>query len=88
MRSSDPYRCRVCGLLIESPPWGLDGRTPLYEHCPCCGVEFGYQDATTVGAKKFREAWLATGAKWSESEKTPPDWSPTEQLEHVPEEFR
>ena len=88
MRSSDAYRCRVCGLHLDDPPWGLDGRTPLYEHCPCCGVEFGYQDATPIGAKKFREAWLAAGAKWDEPGRKPPDWNPMEQLEYVPAEFR
>jgi hypothetical protein len=88
MLSSDAYRCRVCGLHLDDPPWGFDGRTPLYEHCPCCGVEFGYQDATPIGAKRFREAWLAGGAEWDEPDRKPSDWSPIEQLEHVPAEFR
>ena len=88
MHTNDVFRCRVCGLPLDDPPWGLDGHTPLYEHCPCCGVEFGYQDATPLGAKKFREAWLAAGASWDEPERRPPDWSPLEQLKHVPEEFR
>lgn len=75
-------------MLLAEPPWGMDGRTPLYEHCPCCGVEFGYQDATPEGAKNFREAWLAAGAKWDDPVKKPPEWNPTGQLEHVPDRFR
>lgn len=86
MRNSDAHRCRVCGLLLEDP-WGVDGRTPLYEHCPCCGVEFGYQDATPQGARKFREAWLASGANWDEPSKRPPRWDAIEQLMHLPEGF-
>jgi hypothetical protein len=87
-RNSDLYRCRVCGLKLEDPPWGLDGETPLYEYCPCCGVEFGYQDASALGARTFREKWLASGAEWSEPKEKPPDWDLVKQLEHVPEAFR
>jgi len=88
MPNSDVCRCRVCGLYLDEPPWGLDGRTPLFEHCACCGVEFGYQDATPTGTKKFRDAWLAAGAEWDELGKKPPDWDPIEQLKHVPVRFR
>ena len=88
MRNSDAYRCRVCGVLLEDPPWGLDGRTPLYENCPCCGVEFGYQDATPQGARKFRDAWVSAGAQWDDPKKKPSEWDVGEQLAHVPEEFR
>ena len=87
MHSSDIYHCRVCGLRLDDPPWGDDGRTPLYEFCPCCGVEFGYQDATPLGAKKHREQWLKAGAKWREPTEQPPDWDPVAQLEHVPAGF-
>lgn len=39
--------CRVCGFQAGDPPWGQDGLTPLFEHCPRW-VEWGYQDATPV----------------------------------------
>jgi hypothetical protein len=39
-------RCRVCGLDQQSPPWGVDGKSPTYAICDCCGVEFGYEDST------------------------------------------
>ena len=88
MRDSQAHRCRICGLLLEDPPWGLDGHTPLYEHCPCCGVEFGYQDATRQGARKFREAWILAGATWDDPKKKPSEWDAAKQLALVPEEFR
>jgi len=88
MPSDEAYYCRVCGLRLDEPPWGADGRTPLYEHCPCCGVEFGYQDATRTGAKRFRAEWLASGARWDDPARKPPDWDVTQQLESVPEAFR
>jgi hypothetical protein len=87
MRSDEHLRCRVCGLLLAAPPWGDDGRTPLFDHCPCCGVEFGYQDATPSGARAFRALWLTKGALWAEPEKQPDDWALGEQLEQIPPGF-
>jgi len=56
--------CRVCGYRDDEPPWGADGRTPSFALCPCCGVEWGYQDSSQTGVARFREAWLAAGAPW------------------------
>lgn len=88
MLSNDIYNCRVCGLCLDDPPWGHDGRCPSYEYCPCCGVEFGYQDANASGACNYRQKWLDDGAKWAEPAQRPPDWNPDAQIEHVPKEFR
>lgn len=88
MPSDEELRCRVCGLKQDSPPWGEDGRTPLFEHCPCCGVEWGYQDATPVGACRYRERWLKEGANWDSPAQRPKDWDLQEQLAAVPAEFR
>jgi hypothetical protein len=88
MLNNNLYNCRVCGLRLDDPPWGDDGRTPLYEYCPCCGVEFGYQDSSPLGAKSYREKWVNDGAKWSEPAEMPPNWGLVAQLEQVPEEFR
>jgi hypothetical protein len=35
------YCCRICGLKQDFKPWGEDGKTPAFEICSCCGVEFG-----------------------------------------------
>lgn len=40
---TNSFYCRVCGLYLGYQPWGEDGKTPSYEICPCCGVEFGYE---------------------------------------------
>lgn len=52
------YKCRVCGFPQADPPWGLDGRTPSFDICACCGVEFGYEDATAEGVERYRQEWL------------------------------
>lgn len=37
--------CHVCGYpLGDYNPWGDDGKTPTYDICPCCGVEWGNED--------------------------------------------
>lgn len=79
--------CRVCGLRADQPPWGADGRTPVFEMCPCCGVEHGYQDASAAGARRFRTAWLAGGARWQDPS-VPSDGLATDaRLLHVPTDF-
>jgi hypothetical protein len=76
-------RCRVCGLLQSEPPWGCDGKSPTYDFCPCCGVEFGYGDASPVGIQRWRKNWIEKGAKWDVPENTPAKWDWREQLSHV-----
>jgi hypothetical protein len=87
MHSDASFRCRVCGVLNLDPPWGTDGRTPLYEFCPCCGVEHGYQDATPAAARRFRGDWIAAGAPWDEPSLKPEGWDLTDQLSYVPVQF-
>jgi hypothetical protein len=88
MRNNENYRCRVCGLTLDCRPWGEDGKNPTFMYCYCCGVEFGYTDATPAAIKKFRLAWLAKGAPWAMPEFKPENWDLNEQLKSIPEEFR
>jgi hypothetical protein len=88
MLSESSYHCRICGLRSEEPPWGSDGRSPLFDFCPCCGVEHGYQDATRTGALRFRSAWLQNGAKWDYEPMKPQDWHLDEQMARIPSEFK
>jgi hypothetical protein len=60
------HLCRVCGYLSEEPPWGLDGCCPTYEYCPCCGVEWGYQDSLPTSADRFRSEWVRRGGTWAD----------------------
>jgi hypothetical protein len=76
-------RCRVCGLLQSEPPWGHDGASPTYDFCACCGVEFGYGDASAVGIQRWRDKWIANGAAWAEPSERPTTWNMQEQLRHV-----
>ncbi len=55
---NDQLTCHVCGLVQDEPPWGGDGRTPTFDICDCCGVEFGYEDSTLESVRRYRKAWL------------------------------
>lgn len=82
------HNCRVCGLFIEDKPWGEDGNCPTYEYCPCCGVEFGYQDYTVESTKEFRKKWIENGAKWDSLEEKPENWDLEKQLMDIPDEYK
>ena len=74
------FTCPVCGFpdLIEPhlDPMG----SPTYAICPCCGVEFGYDDASRSHSE-LRAAWLANGAPWWSERQSPPErWSAETQL--------
>jgi len=56
--------CPVCGYTDgEFLPWGESGEDPSFDICPCCGVEYGYEDFTVESAAKYRLAWLRRGPK-------------------------
>lgn len=79
--------CRVCGLEQPYPQYGEDGCSPTFEICECCGVEFGYEDTTAVGVKRFRHAWELNGRKWFEPDKMPENWSWEKQKLKIPYDF-
>ena len=81
------YHCRVCGLRWSVPPWGDDGRTPIYDFCFCCGVEFGNEDDFLVSLRNFRKIWIEKGAQWDVPEKKPLNWDLETQLKNVPPKF-
>ncbi len=72
--SPSKYNCRVCFFPQKNPPWGLDGKAPTYGICPCCGVEFGYEDSTEEGIKEYRSQWITSGYKWFDESQKPKDW--------------
>ncbi|MEJ5153009.1 hypothetical protein [Comamonas sp. MYb396] len=80
--------CRVCGYLLNDPPWGEDGCSPTWSLCPCCGTEFGYEDATPASIKRKRIDWISGGAKWFEPRLMPVGWSFEIQSLGIPEKFR
>lgn len=79
--------CRICGLQQDDPPWGEDGNSPSFDICPCCGVEFGYEDCNLNAVKAYRNEWLKNNATWFQPKKKPENWSLENQLKNITEEF-
>ena len=84
----DKYYCKVCGNELANAPWGIDGTTPTYEICPCCGVEFGNEDYTLESVKRYREQWIYNGAKWFRVKMQPKNWDLGKQLGNISITFR
>ena len=72
--------CPVCGYNgLHEPAYDRFGCSS-FEICPCCGTEFGYQDAGR-SHESLRAEWIANGMPWwSDARKAPPDWNPLQQL--------
>lgn len=79
--------CRVCGLYNDDFPWGEDGSSPSYNICPCCGVEFGYEDYTVESVKRYRMIWIRNGAIWFIPKEKPQGWNLDIQLKKIPQQF-
>lgn len=73
-------RCPVCCLAD-----GLTGDARYQEICPCCGVQFGYDDAR-MSHEALRARWISAGMLWWSSSKPPPvGWDPETQIQNCPE---
>lgn len=81
------YLCRICGYKHDSPPWGEDGNLASFEICFCCGIEFGYEDSTLKGIRRYRASWLESGAPWFQPSDQPEGWDLQKQLAQIPKEF-
>lgn len=76
--------CSICGYpLGDYSPWGDDGKMPTYDICPCCGVEWGYEDYTPESRKEYRNKWIVAGAKWFDPQKKPANWNLEKQLRNI-----
>jgi hypothetical protein len=77
------FTCYVCGYPeLDHPPRDENG-SATFDICSCCGVEFGYEDATEESLMRYRERWILNGAKWFEEEYKPSDWNLREQLRNI-----
>ena len=83
------YICPICGYnKLERQPYNEYFQGTM-EICPCCGTEFGYDDAVRnkknlhLRWKKLRGKWVIGGSKWLNPIKKPKDWSAEEQLKNL-----
>ena len=64
-------RCPVCAYSLPYP-------ANNYHICPCCGTEFGNDDAFRTH-EELRRRWVDSGAHWF-FRNPPLGWSPWQQL--------
>ena len=76
----DSMRCTVCTFSLPFAPWGDSGNEATFDICPCCGTEFGYDDATPAAVAASRKRWLENGATFWRPSDQPSDWSSEEQV--------
>jgi len=87
--TSEEQSCPACGARLDFAPW--EEGSPSHEICPCCGIQFGYDDAAggdlearVLAYERWRDLWLSEGARWrSRGQPAPSGWSVGEQLRRV-----
>ena len=81
---ANTHECRVCGYYSKDYPWGEDGKSPSFQICPCCGVQYGIKDITPEEIQNERKLWVKNNYKWFNSNLKPAGWSSEEQLKNIP----
>jgi hypothetical protein len=74
---------------LEFAPW-KDGISSD-EICPCCGIQYGYDDAAggdnlkrSLIYNNWRERWIKGGMIWQSKGITPPkDWNGFQQIKNL-----
>lgn len=79
---NNEYICRICGLIQDEPTW--EEEVSSHNLCPCCGVEFGYEDITLISIRQYRTKWIDLGYKWVEPNLMPQNWDIDKQLKNIP----
>ncbi len=81
--------CPVCGYALWFSPW--NGESASDEICPCCFIQFGYDDAAggdtearRTTYENWRQRWIDAGMPWKSRGTKPSDnWDPLEQLKAI-----
>ena len=84
--ANERHRCPVCGWDgLDRPAWVEDAAAD--EICPCCGTQWGLDDAVPGGVEgrvrrhaELRARWVEDGAVWWSSTPAPPGWDAGAQL--------
>lgn len=90
METIEPNQiCPVCGYALDFLPWVE--KSAADEMCPCCGIQFGYDDSAGGDVNlrpamyvRWRENWIRNGMNWSSKSIEPPSgWNAEEQLRKI-----
>lgn len=73
--------CVVCG-------WTDGQEKELGGICPCCGIEWGYEDVAFDNVLKERQRWVDSKYEWRNQELKPKEWNLEKQQKNIPKEYR
>jgi hypothetical protein len=81
--------CPVCGYDLGFPSW--IHLSPSDEICPCCGIQYGYDDAAGGDVKQreliyneWRNRWIQDKMPWKSFGISPlENWDPVTQLRNL-----
>lgn len=81
--------CPVCGFDLGFAAWV--GNSASDEICPCCGIQFGYDDAADGNIVRrrsiyveWRQTWITEGMPWRGNQARKPEhWDPAKQLSNA-----
>lgn len=76
MNSNKQTACPVCELTLDFLPW--DGQSGSYEICPCCFIQFGYDDCAGGDPIRRQEIYHAWRSEWIKNG-SPKKWRPTKE---------
>ncbi len=81
------YTCPICGYnQLDEPPYSDPSNFtgPSFDICPCCGIEFGYEDYGPKGPPFYHEIlrnrWVTGGMKFYRKDLRPDNFDPIDQL--------
>lgn len=91
MNLKNSHHCPVCGYDLGFAPWV--GVSSSDEICPCCGIQYGYDDVAGGDInkrnwiyKEWRNYWIKEGMPWkSIGINKPHKWDPQKQLKNLNE---
>lgn len=73
--------CPVCGYAeLSQPPYDPETKVATFDICPCCGCEFGYNDATPEAKRRYLRDWIQRGTPWFDPKLKPLHWNLKKQL--------
>lgn len=82
------FYCRVCWYKNIDKPWWDNNKTPTFDICPCCWVEFWYEDNNLSSVISYRNKWINDGCNWFDINLKPINWNLNEQLFNIPDNFK
>ncbi|NQX63266.1 hypothetical protein [Paenibacillus qinlingensis] len=70
------YTCLICGYDDLNMPQYTPNGEPMFNICPCCGFQSGFDDAAIaepLTIVEYRIQWVKLGAPWFSSRTKKPD---------------